>query len=548
MLNNENYVKLLSNYWHTIRYLKFKQILGRIKRKLKFNSTTNSPANKLRKVSGLWEIPARRSQRMIKKNVFRFLNETHQINAQKDWNNSSWSKLWLYNLHYFDDLTSINSKNRVSWQNSILERWIDENPIGKGNGWEPYTISLRLVNWIKWSLSGNELNKTHIISLNTQAQFLSKNLETHLLGNHLFANAKALMFAGLFFYGGETSNWYKTGYKILLNELSEQILSDGGHFELSTMYHSIFLEDLLDLYNLHKLFEIIPPKEIEVAISKMINWLVKMCHPDGEISFFNDAAFDNTPSVKELLKYAKRLGFTQKKLSNLNHLKESGYTRISLNNAVAIIDRAAVGPDYLPGHAHADTLSFELSIFSHRVVVNSGTSIYGIGDERIRQRGTFAHSTVVIDNENSSEIWSGFRVARRAKVYQVNTSIQDKKIYLSAFHDGYKRLPGKPIHFRQWIFSEGLVEIIDRIYGKGHHNIEVVLPLHPDVTIIKSKNNNTILDVANNRLSIEFQGTGKLAIIESKYHPEFGLSIQSNKLVYQLIGQLPVEVITKIIW
>jgi uncharacterized heparinase superfamily protein len=544
-----NYVKLLSNYWHTIRYLKFKQILGRVQRQFKFNSINASPANKLRKVIGLWKVPARRSQRMIKKNVFRFLNETHQINVQEDWNNSNWAKLWLYNLHYFDDLTAVNSNKRIGWHNSILERWINENPIGKGNGWEPYTISLRLVNWIKWSLSGNKLNKTHIISLNTQACFLSKNLETHLLGNHLFANAKALMFAGLFFYGGETSIWYKTGHKIFSNELSEQILLDGGNFELSTMYHSIILEDLLDLYNLHKLFQILPPNGIEVAIPKMINWLVTMCHPDGEISFFNDAALDNTPPVEELLKYAKRLGFIQQKpLSLISHLNESGYSRVSLNNAVAIIDRAAVGPDYLPGHAHADTLSFELSIFSHRVVVNSGTSMYGIGNERIRQRGTLAHATVVIDSENSSEVWSGFRVARRAKVYQVKTSTQDKKTYLSAYHDGYKRLPGKPIHSRQWILSEGLVEIVDRISGKGYHDIQVVFPLHPDVVIIERKKNNIILDVANNSINIAFEGAGNLEIIESAYHPEFGLSIQNNKLIYQLLGQLPVEVITRIDW
>ena len=64
--------------------------------------------------------------------------------------------------------------------------------------------------------------------------------------------------------------------------------------------------------------------------------------------------------------------------------------------------------------------------------------MYGIGSERTRQRGTLAHATVVIDNENSSEVWSGFRVARRAKVFKVKNLIQDKKTYLSASHDGYK--------------------------------------------------------------------------------------------------------------
>ena len=253
------------------------------------------------------------------------------------------------------------------------------------------------------------MNKAHIISLNTQAHFLSKNLEIHLLEITFFANAKALIFAGLFFQGEEANDWYKTGNNILLDELSEQILPDGGNFELSPMYHSIILEDLLDLYNLYILFEITPPNGLEAKISKMINWLVIMCHPDGEISFFNDAALNNTPTVEELLRYAKRLGFVQQKpLPLISHLKESGYSRVSLKKAVAIIDRAAVGPDYIPGHAHADTLSFELSIFSHRVVVNSGTSIYGIGKRKNSTKITFAHSTVVIDNENSSEIWAGF--------------------------------------------------------------------------------------------------------------------------------------------
>jgi hypothetical protein len=55
------------------------------------------------------------------------------------------------------------------------------------------------------------------------------------------------------------------------------------------------------------------------------------------------------------------------------HLVDSGYVRLEQGNAVALcwmwpgLDRIT-----LPGHAHADTLSFELSLFGQRVVVNSG--------------------------------------------------------------------------------------------------------------------------------------------------------------------------------
>ena len=61
---------------------------------------------------------------------------------------------------------------------------------------------------------------------------------------------KALIFAGLFFEGPDADRWVGLGLKILSKELNEQILEDGGHFELSPMYHSIILEDLLDIINI----------------------------------------------------------------------------------------------------------------------------------------------------------------------------------------------------------------------------------------------------------------------------------------------------------
>ena len=136
---------------------------------------------------------------------------------------------------------------------------------------------------------------------------MKKNLETHLLGNHLFANAKALIYASLFLKCDLGDEWYKKGTKLIERELHEQVLRDGGNFELSTMYHLIFLEDLIDLVNIHRAYLLDLPKFLEETIIKMILWMELMCHPDGEISFFNDAAIGITPSVEEIQQYAKRL-------------------------------------------------------------------------------------------------------------------------------------------------------------------------------------------------------------------------------------------------
>jgi uncharacterized heparinase superfamily protein len=371
------------------------------------------------------------------------------------------------------------------------------------------------------------------------------------LGNHLFANAKALLFAGLFFDGAEAEEWYRTGLEIVDHELPEQVHEDGGHFELSPMYHTIFLEDLLDLVNLHRAYNRELSCKVTDKILGMFKWLETMCHPDGEISFFNDAAFGVTPSVQEIRGYLGRvlsLSPNYNVQGLLVDLPDSGYSRIDMGDVVAIIDRAAVGPDYLPGHAHADTLSFELSLFGQRVVVNSGTSVYGTGEQRQLERGTAAHSTLVVDGENSSEVWGGFRVARRARVFDRVQSEKDGIVKLSACQDGYKRLAGKPLHCRELLFEDEQLTISDTVTGRGVHAVVSVLPLHPDVKVVTVDTDKVVLNVTGHEVVVTVEGEGLLEVVTDCYHPEFGLSIENRKIMFRCDAKLPIEITTRIRW
>lgn len=98
-------------------------------------------------------------------------------------------------------------------------------------------------------------------SIAEQARFLEARIEWHVMGNHLIANAKALLFASTLYSGNESNRWYKTGIALLRKQLKVQILADGGHFELSPMYHSLVLEDILDVVNL--LQSQLPNEDIE---------------------------------------------------------------------------------------------------------------------------------------------------------------------------------------------------------------------------------------------------------------------------------------------
>ena len=51
---------------------------------------------------------------MLGKKKFYFLNEHHEITKKRDWNHSNLTKLWLYNLHYFDDLNAFESDSEES--------------------------------------------------------------------------------------------------------------------------------------------------------------------------------------------------------------------------------------------------------------------------------------------------------------------------------------------------------------------------------------------------------------------------------------------------
>jgi len=539
--------KLLLN---TVKYFRVSQILNRVKRKFikprvnLFDIPENSYPN--RKIKPIIQC----SQRMHGESSFKFLNKEYILKKSEDWNAKNQDKLWLYNLHYFDDLNAINSEQRVIWHGNLIQKWIDDNSLGFGNGWEPYPSSLRIVNWIKWFLLGNNARQTWLDSLAIQIRFLSQNLEYHLLGNHLFSNAKALVFAGLFFKGEEADCWYQLGISIINRELPEQVLLDGGNFELSPMYHAIFLEDLLDLINIHRAYDRSFSDNLECTTVQMFEWLKVMCHPDGEISFFNDATLNASPSFSDLLSYADQLDITFKsnQIRQLTHLEESGYIRVENENVVIIADVADIGPDYIPGHGHADVLSFEMSLFGKRVIVNSGISTYEIGVDRHKQRGTESHSTITIDNKNSSEIWGGFRVARRAKVFDISKSEDSNSVEFSACHDGYKRFKKEVLHCRHWSVCGDSIRIIDDISGKGMHKIRSVFPLHPDVIVGDVQGKSISLKVNEKVVIINFEGEGELKIIKSEYYPEFGRSVNNKHLIYDYNSSSSSKIITRISW
>ena len=527
----------------TVRHLRPVQIYGRIRSRIRKPSVSNCPSPPRRElrselVSGPQLPPCQFGPSTIE-----FAGNTVSVHSPRDWSSEAVDHLMLYNLHYFDDLTRQGSSERESWHRPLLERWIRENPPNSKPGWDPYPTSLRLVNIIKWLIAGADTSKEILESLALQARVLSQSVEYHLSGNHLLVNAKALIFAGCFFCGEEAEQWKALGFEILSTEIPEQILQDGAHYERSPMYHALVLEDFLDLIAVLRSFDLSVPKVLSHKIEAMLGWLEAMTHPDGDIALFNDAAIDIAPKSELLFDYARRLGFNTPTDVPVGKKAESGYARLEAGDAVAIADFAALGPNHLPAHGHADSLSFELSLLGKRVFVNSGTSRYDVGPERHRQRSTSAHNTLTIDNENSSEVWSSFRVGRRAAVSNVSVT----PTTASGTHDGYSHLPGSPVHKRSFEITETGLSITDTISGEGTHKIGLYFHLSPEIAANLSGASRVQLE-GGDLPPMTLDSSYPVTLEASSYHPRFGSSLKNTRIEGHIETALPVSLTTEIRW
>ena len=526
----------VGTFWRTVRHLKPAQVLARLRFRLHKPRPDLRPAPARQALIGPWVQPAARDASLVGPGRLLFLNLERDLNAC-GWDDPQIEKLWRYNLHYFDDLNAVGSAERAGIQRVLLDRWLRDNPPASGTGWEPYPVSLRIVNWVKWLLGGAPARDAWRHSLAVQARWLSLRLEWHLLGNHLFVNAKALVFAGLYFQGTEAQQWLQTGLAIIDRQLAEQVLADGAQFERSPMYHALALEDLLDLLNIGQ--ALAPAGSVVLTLlpnwretaGRMLFWLRCMAHPDGGIGFFNDAAHGIAPSNAEIERYAAQLGVRAlvPMQEGITPLMASGYVRVARGPAVALLDTAPIGPDYLPGHAHADTLSFELSLGIQRVVVNGGTSCYGLSAQRLLERGTAAHNTVQVAGQDSSEVWSGFRVGRRARPGKLLVD----GWAVSCSHDGYRHLPGAPVHSRRWQFEDGGLLVQDVVAPSV---AKTVARYHfaPGLTVRATGAGAWSVMAGDKPLAHVTVQTGQASLMPSRHAPQFGVVQSAQCLVVNL--------------
>ena len=143
---------------------------------------------------------------------FLLLNERHRVDLDA-WDVPEASHLWNFNLHYFEWGVALAARWREMEDERclicfkrLIRSWIEANPYAEGDAWHPYTISLRLVNWlVAADLFGDALEEDGCLfesmseSMYRQYRHLLVNQETHLRANHWWENLKTLAIASAAF-------------------------------------------------------------------------------------------------------------------------------------------------------------------------------------------------------------------------------------------------------------------------------------------------------------------------------------------------------------
>ncbi len=470
-----------ARYFHTLRYLKaqqlFYQLYYRIRKQGRRVLRMTYPLQRERQGFSVQLVPFIHKEQLYDNGTFTFLNRAHSFGegvGSIDWEFGEYGKLWLYNLNYFDVLLQPGMTREFGLV--LIESFLAALHQGSV-GLEPYPLSLRGINGIKF-LVRHQVQRADITgALFAHYTILARNLEYHLLGNHLLENAFSLLYGAFFF---REKRWFEKSRALLVRELDEQILGDGAHFELSPMYHQILLDRLLDCINLlqyndcfasqHELLHL-----CEGKAGAMLSWLKVMTFSDGTIPHLNDATDGIAPSSQQLFEYAARLGLKNIAFQSSVQLKESGYRKCRNSWYECVVDAGSIGPSYIPGHAHADTLNFVLQVQGEPMFVDTGISTYEKNLIRDEERSTVAHNTVVVNGRNSSEVWGGFRVGQRAAL----KILEDRERVVSAQHDGYKRFG--VIHKREWVFHDDSMVITDTISGHAER-AEAFFHYHHTIT------------------------------------------------------------------
>lgn len=420
---------------------------------------------------------------------------------------------------------------------TLLASWLDANPPKRGVNWaSSLEVAYRAIAWT-WAHRllrdsgdfGDALLVRWLKALDMSARHVERYLSTWFSPNtHLTGEALGLLYIGTQFPElRDAERWARHGWRILEEQLPRQVRRDGTYFEQALHYHRYTLDIYLHARLLGERHFTVRAPALDAGIAALAEVLAWVTRAGGTIPHFGDEdggqllfldgrACDDVRSslavAAALLRRRDLAAAAEAPSDDLAWLLGAEGARAyevltpappaeharafpdggffvmrdgwDAQSGVLTVDCGPLGMAN-GGHAHADTLAFDLSANGRRVFVDAGTVSYTTDPtERDAMRLSQAHNTVTLDGVSSSEPAGAFQWR------VMSTGVLDAWAEIPAgacfegHHDGYMRLSSPARHRRLVLAARhGWWVVRDVIEGDGAHEAVATFQCAPGLDV-----------------------------------------------------------------
>jgi uncharacterized heparinase superfamily protein len=382
----------------------------------------------------------------------------------------------LHGFHWLADLSAAGG-TAADTARDWTRHWLEHCDAWDAIAWRADVLGDRLVAWTEHYLEIADepgVAPRFLSSYARQTHHLARVAGGEVVGLRRLGALRALVVAWT-----ALGNYrrLKRALDRFLREIEAQIRPDGGHVERSPRAQLWALRYLLDARAALRAAEFEVPAALQSAIDRAAPMLRFFRHGDGRFALFNGANEDDAAMTDLVLARADAKGKAPLSAPYI------GFQRLQAGRSLVIVDAGPPPPPGLDLEAHAGTLAFEMSFGRERLIVNCGAYLGPSAEWRALVRATAAHSTLVVADTNSSELWEG-ALGRRPDEVTAERAEDQGSQWVAASHDGYKRAFGL-VHSRQLFLAADGDDLRgeDSLEGPAGQGFAIRFHLHPNVQV-----------------------------------------------------------------
>lgn len=428
---------------------------------------------------------------------------------------------WIAELHKFEwlrDLRSVGGDRARRMAREMAASWLAQHERPSDVAWHPETIGVRLASWISFhdlfcASADDEFRAQYFSSLDRQARYLMRALPGRLSGIALMRALKGLAYSGIAVEGAEER--LESAFRMILQQIREQILPDGAHASRSPQATFEFLHILVDLRTALNAARLPVPDDLQHGIDRMVPAVKFFRHGDGALAQFNGGQEGNGNIIDATLMHSGAKGRAMKSLPH------AGYEKIAMGRAAVIMDVGLHATVKHSERAHAGILSFEYSFGRERVFVNCGTAGTD-GKWRHLLRSTAAHTALVVDNRNACQFDDKGQLAGRLEVKHKLCG-DGTLAAIHGTHSGY--LPRFGLMHQRFIRLQDSGETLageDTLVGRPDVPFVVRFHLHPSIQASVIAEGSEILLRSRSGIGWRFSSPGHRVDVEDSVYMSEG--------------------------